>query len=193
MAINILPWNLTLLAFSFSAMMFSYSPCISAKFDSIEYFFVSETPFRSRSSNLRKYLNLFRSISSLLSSVVLTCSLSGSTALTDLNPSHDLFTSSNFILRSSVGVGGDHWVTGGQDVAGAVGVAVSSFSSRSSLSTSSILISDLSLTLSFMSSSNPGPKLDTGNVSILISSISILLTLHLLFLSNTQLQQFDRP
>ena len=63
---SILPWNFTLLRRSRSSKCVSYSPFISARDDSMEYFLVSVMPFCSKSSNLRRYLNFSRSSSSLV-------------------------------------------------------------------------------------------------------------------------------
>ena len=92
-AISILPWNLTLFDFSFSDMMFSYSPRISSSGDSIEYFLVRFTPLASSSSSFLKNLNLVFKSSSLDISGA-GGALSGSTLLSDLKPSQVLLVPS---------------------------------------------------------------------------------------------------
>ena len=91
-AINIFPWNLQLFDLSFSAIIISYSPCISARDDSIEYFLVSLPPLRSISSNFLNTLNFSKRASSgdnLGRSDIFLSGLIG-TLLNLVNPSHVL-------------------------------------------------------------------------------------------------------
>ena len=94
--ISILPWNFTLLRRSRSSKCVSYSPFISAKDDSMEYFFVSVMPFCSKSSSLRRYLNFSRSSSSLVIWGWESTGASGfsGTLLNLPNPSHVFLSSS---------------------------------------------------------------------------------------------------
>ena len=95
-AISIFPWNLTEFCLAFSSIIISYSPCISARGDSIEYFFVSVTPLVSSVSNFLKYLNFSLNNSSLDICGWVWTGLSGfiGTLLNLANPSHVLLSPS---------------------------------------------------------------------------------------------------